>query len=74
MSEWNRNRYEMQPHNFSEKFGPKTPNHATVGHPCAKCRVPLQAGDYTALNPVDNYSVEVHWDCSNPKLKRKKST
>jgi len=62
----------MQPHNFNEKFGPKTAGHPTVGHPCAKCRVPLESGDYTTLNPVDNYSVEVHWDCINPKMKKKK--
>lgn len=71
MSDINRNRYYMELHNFGVKFGPKSSSHETVGHPCPVCKQLFEPGDYTRFNPVDNYAVEVHWNCRNPKLKRK---
>lgn len=31
------------------RFGPKSPDHPTVGQACPGCGEPFQAGDYTAL-------------------------
>lgn len=30
-------------------FGPKPPNHPSVGEPCPACHVPFKAGDMTTL-------------------------
>lgn len=34
------------------RFGPKTADHPSVGEPCAACREPFVAGDYTTLIPL----------------------
>lgn len=31
------------------KFGPKSPDHPTVGKPCQACQKPFKAGDHTTL-------------------------
>jgi len=36
----------------ARRFGPKAPDHPSVGRPCAACDQPLQAGDFTVLVPL----------------------
>lgn len=43
-------------HNFDiegrtemRKFGPKQPDHPSIGQPCPVCQINFKAGDYTAL-------------------------
>lgn len=39
------------------RFGPKSPDHYSVGNPCPACKEPFAAGDYTTLvtiGPGDN--------------------
>lgn len=58
------------------RFGPKEATHPSVGQPCAKCKKPLAAGDYTTLLPVKSTDIspnvtiveadEAHWDCVVP--------
>lgn len=39
------------------KFGPKAPDHPTVGKECPACKEPFEAGDHTtliALGPADD--------------------
>ena len=35
------------------RFGPKAPDHPSVGRPCPLCGIPFEAGDYTSLVPVE---------------------
>jgi len=37
---------------YSRKFGPKSPDHPSVGEPCAACGTPFAVGDYTTLVPL----------------------
>ncbi len=52
------------------KYGPKGNLSPTIGDPCAICRRPLAAGDYTTLvrasaaGRYSNDGSEVHWDCA----------
>ncbi|HUJ60747.1 MAG TPA: hypothetical protein VLX92_19730 [Kofleriaceae bacterium] len=42
------------------RYGPKLEQSPTIGDPCARCGIPLAAGDFTTL--VDGR--EVHWSCA----------
>ena len=36
----------------ARKFGPKSPDHPSIGTPCAACEELFAAGDYTTLIPL----------------------
>lgn len=40
---------EHDPAEYHRRFGPKTADHPSVDQPCAACKEPFQAGDFTAL-------------------------
>lgn len=40
------------------KFGPKSPDHPSIGMACRICRKPFKAGDFTTLAPGAPASVE----------------
>ena len=45
------------PATYHRRFGPKAPEHPSVGRECPACHVPFAAGDYTtliALGPGDD--------------------
>ena len=34
------------------KYGPKPPDHPSIGEACPGCNVPFKEGDYTTLVPI----------------------
>lgn len=52
------------------KYGPKASLSPTIGDPCAICRRPLAAGEYTTLvrptttGRYSNDATEAHWECA----------
>ncbi len=37
---------------MSQRFGPKTANHPSIGQNCPACGVPFKEGDYTTIVPL----------------------
>ena len=42
----------------SRRFGPKSPDHPSVGQPCPYCDIPFEPGDFTALVLVEPADAE----------------